>query len=98
MRTTAGLCCCLPADELVEVALLSASGLVLNEKGEVIPIEFVEPLIPADLFERLRAAVAREIEPNDAGLIAAFGTAYRRRTCIPFFRPTADLFMIGENS
>jgi hypothetical protein len=37
-------------DELVEIALLAAGGLILNQKREIALVKFVEPLVPGNLF------------------------------------------------
>jgi len=52
---------CFAAHQLVEVAALSGCGRFLEQQREAALIEFVEPLIPGDLFERSFAAEPREV-------------------------------------
>src|SRR5207248_11410046 len=57
-------------DELVEVALLPASGLVLMQQRKAVLIEGLEPIVPADALERTGAAESREVEADHAGIAA----------------------------
>ena len=41
----------LAADELVEVALLPASGLILAKQCEAVLVEGLEPIVPADVLQ-----------------------------------------------
>jgi hypothetical protein len=41
----------LAADQLVEVAPLSARGLVLVQKGQAVLVKLVEPFIPGDVLK-----------------------------------------------
>jgi hypothetical protein len=77
---------------------LTVCGLILHEQGEVVLVELLEPLIPTDPFKRSFSAVAGKVEPDDAGLVATFCSANRCRSCTAFLRPSADLFMICEDS
>jgi hypothetical protein len=61
----------LAAYELIEVAALSACGRLLKQQRQAALIEFVEPVIPGDLFERSFPAVAREIDAQDADVAIA---------------------------
>src|SRR5438132_6371455 len=48
------------ADQSVEIARLGRRGRVLVQQRQVALVKFLEPLIPRDVLERLRARVARE--------------------------------------
>jgi hypothetical protein len=51
MRASAGPRDRLTAHQLVEIALLSNSGLILHEQRKVVLVELLEPFIPTDLFQ-----------------------------------------------
>jgi hypothetical protein len=40
------------ADQLVEVALLPGSRGLLKQEREIVSVEILEPLVPADMFQR----------------------------------------------
>jgi hypothetical protein len=84
------------SDDLVEIAPLSAGSLVLHDQCQVIVVEFLEPLVPRDLFERISAAVARKIEANHSDVIAASSVADACRPCAAFFGPASDFVVIGK--
>ena len=88
----------LAAYEFIEVAALSACGRLLKQQCQAAFIEFVEPIIPGNLFERSFPAVAREVEAQDADVAIASGVSYTRRTSAALLRPLADLVMIGSRS
>ncbi|MBA3915744.1 MAG: hypothetical protein H0X25_18200 [Acidobacteriales bacterium] len=72
--------------------------MVLDQQREFLLVELLEPLLPLNLFERLLAGVAREVETDHANVFAAAGSAYGRRLGIPFFRPLANLVVIGQGA
>jgi hypothetical protein len=85
-----------PTDQLVEIAPLSASRFVLDEESEVALIELLKPLIPRDLFQRIGAAVAREIKAYHADVVLAACTAYTGWLSTAFLRPLLNLVVICQ--
>ena len=65
----------LAADELVEVALLPASGLALVKQCEAVLVEGFEPIIPADVLQRSRPAESGKVEADHASVAALSGAA-----------------------
>jgi hypothetical protein len=69
--------------------------LLLHEKSKVAFIEFLKPVIPWDLLQRILPAVARKIEAYHADVITAASAPHAGRLSTPFFCPPANLVMIG---
>src|SRR5699024_2712382 len=82
--------------ELVEVALLAAAGLVLHDQREAALVELLEPVVPRDRLQRLRAGEAREIEPQHADIAAIAGAADARRRAAALLGPLPDLVVVGQ--
>src|SRR5580765_6488529 len=59
---TAAFRLALATDQFIEIAFLTAGGLVLDDQSEAALIELLEPVVPGDWLEGLLAAVAGEIE------------------------------------
>jgi hypothetical protein len=72
--------------------------LILHQQREVVVVEGLEPVVPADVFQRVSAAEAGEIEADHAGVVAAAGSAHARGPGPALFRPLADLIMVGQSS
>ena len=83
-------------DELVEIALLAAGGLILNQKREIALVKLVEPLVPGNLFQRICAAVARKIDPDHPYVVPAPGPTYTGRLSAALLGPLPDLVMIVQ--
>ena len=83
----------LPADELIEPALLAFGRRFLKHQRQLVLIEFLEPFIPGDLRQR-RLRSGREIEADDARIVLAARASYARRLPASFLRPAPDFFMI----
>jgi hypothetical protein len=98
MRAALRRCSGLAAHQLVEIALLPACGFILHKKSEPVVFEFIEPFVPRNLFEGIAAAVSREIQTNDARIVAAFCRAHGSRSCVAFLRPATDLITISQSS
>jgi hypothetical protein len=88
----------LSAYQLIEVAFLSARGLILHEKGEIAFIELLKPVIPGNLLQFLGAAIAREIQADHADIFRASGSAHAGRSRVALFRPAANFFRFGQCS
>jgi hypothetical protein len=73
-------------------------GFILHQQCEIAFIELLKPLIPADMLERLLAAIAGEIQTDHPDVAAPARAANTRRRCVPFFRPSANLIMVREDS
>src|SRR3954468_10496165 len=88
---------CFAADQLVEIALLAARGLLLVQQGEAGLIEFLEKFLPGNLLERLVLGVRRagKFDADDAGIILAVGCAHRCRASAARLCPFANLVVIG---
>jgi len=84
----------LPADELIEPALLAFGRRFLKHQRQLVLIEFLEPFIPGDLRQR-RLRSGWEIEADDARIVLAARASYARRLPASFLRPAPDFFMIG---
>lgn len=86
------------AYEFVEVAALSACGCVLNDQRETAFVELVEPLVPANLGQRLFAGIAGKIDAQHADIAASACALHTRRPAAALLRPAANLFMVGDDS
>jgi selenocysteine lyase/cysteine desulfurase len=47
------------------------------------------------MFERLRAAVAREVNADHANIVVAAGAAHARRSSAALLCPSANLLVVG---
>jgi hypothetical protein len=65
----------LPAHDLIEVAALAACGFLLIQQGQIALVEFLEPLVPTDVFEFVLPGIARKIEAQNSDVILAAGPA-----------------------
>src|SRR5947208_250961 len=81
-------------DKLVEAAELSVLCLVLIQKLQMGLIEFLEKLVPADLFQTffLRA----EIDPENAGMAALLRCCHSRGHALTLINPLFDFVMVGS--
>src|SRR5579884_438090 len=61
----------LAAHQLVEVTALPSRGFILHQQRQVAIFKHLEPFFPFDGLQRLLAAVAGEIEANDADFVGA---------------------------
>jgi hypothetical protein len=89
--------CGFATHDFVEVAALAAGGGFLIQQSETALVELVEPIIPADFFERALAAIAGEIEAKDAWIVATLGAGDRTWLGSALFCPAANLVMISRN-
>ena len=65
------------------------------QEGELLSLEFLEPIIPTDLLERSLARITGEIDPDDARIIVALGANDRGGFAFAFLHLLADLVVIG---
>jgi hypothetical protein len=86
---------CFASNQLVEVAALTAGGFVLYEQGKLALIELLEPVVPLNRLQRLRAAVSRKIQANHARILCPAGAAHTSRCCAALLCPLPDLLMTG---
>jgi len=86
----------LAAHELVEVTLLATGSVVLHQQRKVALVELLKPIVPRYFFQRVFAAVPGKIETNHANIVSAAGTAYTGRSGVAFFRPAANLVVVGQ--
>lgn len=82
------------ADDLVEVAPFAASRVLLKKQRKVVFVELLEPLIPGNVFETGFAAIAREIDSQNADVPAAPGVPYTGWFAAALFGPATNFFMI----
>jgi hypothetical protein len=83
------------SNQLVEVAALTPGSLVLHQQSELALIELLEPVIPLDRLQRLRAAVSGKIQTDHTRVFCSAGPAHASRCCAALFCPLPDLLMIG---
>src|SRR5262249_30753925 len=82
-------------DELVEVAALAAGGALLVDHRQVGVVELVEELVPGDRLERALAAVAGEVDAEDAGVApCSRGSLRRGRPAATGLGPATDGIVI----
>lgn len=81
-------------DDLVKIAALTARRGFLEEQRKAALVEFVEPLVPGDLLERIFAAVTGKIYAQNAYVVGASSPLDAGWPGPALFRPTADLVMI----
>src|SRR5215204_563127 len=81
----------LAADQLIEVALFPARGLLLVEEREVGLVEFLEELVPGYLLEIVVVGIGGVGEFKAENL----GPAYDRRAAAARLGPFADLVVVG---
>src|SRR5690348_7954957 len=86
------------AHEFIEVAALSACRRFLIQQCQTALVEFVEPVVPGDLFERSLAAVTGEIDAQNANVSISSCIPHTRRASAALLRPLADFVMIGSRS
>lgn len=86
----------LAADQLVEIALGTAGGLILVEQRELAFVELLKPFLPGDVLQGVFSAVTRKVEPQHADIILAARAADTGRLCPAFFGPLADLLVIRQ--
>src|SRR4051812_21446744 len=89
--------CCLTRNQLIKVALLSPRGGVLVQQRQAILVEFLEPLVPANVLQRISPRVAGEIQTQHPNVALAAGAPYACRPCAAFFCPLADLVVVGRD-
>jgi hypothetical protein len=81
--------------ELVEVALLSACGLILYQQRQIVLVKFLQPLIPFDGLERSFPTVTWKIEADHPYVFLTPRAAHARGLCVALFRPVANFVMVG---
>src|SRR5205085_1841746 len=90
--------CRIPAYQLVKVAGITGSSLVLNDERQIAFVELFKPVIPGDLFQGACSAIAREIQPNHASVIAVAGSSDAGGCGSALFRPASNFLVIGQRS
>jgi hypothetical protein len=60
-------------------------------------LELLKPLVPADVLELLLACAAREVEAQDAGVVAVAGAADARGLAAVLLGPAPDLVAVGRD-
>jgi hypothetical protein len=88
--------CCFTSDQLIEIAPHALGSFFLHQEREIAFIELPEPVVPADFFERILAAIAGKIETNHAHVLVPAGSLYARRSRIAILRPLAYLVVINQ--
>jgi hypothetical protein len=71
-----------PAHELVKSILFLIGRIVSDQESELARVELLEPLIPGYRLERFFAAVAGEIDTDNAGIPVAAGSLHARRRAL----------------
>ncbi len=70
--------------------------LVVVQKRQFLLVELLEERLPTDFLQRIRAAKARVIDPQQSGLVTLFhGALYCSRVPAPLLHPAANLVVIG---
>jgi hypothetical protein len=87
--------CGFTPDNLVEIALLAAGGLVLHQQRKIVFVELLQPLVPIDGLKRSLSAVAGKIEADHPHILCAARAANTSRLRVALFRPPADFVMVG---
>ena len=82
--------------DFVEITFFAFRSFVLNEQGQIIVVEFVEPLIPFDFFERAFAGISGKVETNDPDVVIGMSSLYGGGTGVTLFGPTLDFVVIGQ--
>src|SRR3954451_8369573 len=84
-------------DELEERRALAGGLLLLVEEREPGLVELLEELVPGDVLELILAGTAREVEAQDAGVIAtALGAADRGGRAVAGLGPLLDGVVVGR--
>src|SRR5690242_7329803 len=81
-------------DELREAALAAVLRLLLVEERELVALEPLEELVPRDLLERLLAAPARVVDPEDPRVVALPGRLHARGAPAALLDPAPDLVVV----
>ena len=81
-------------DDLVEIAALTVRRGFLEEQREAPLVEFIEPLVPGDILERIFAAVTGKIYAQNSYILGVSRPLHAGWPCPAHFRPTADLVVI----
>ena len=76
----------LAADQLAEATVL----VVLVQEGELVLIEALEPLVPADLLQTVLSAVAGVIDAQQTRVIFGLGAFDPGRTSATLLDPRAN--------
>src|SRR4051794_35310057 len=85
-----------PRDELVEIALLTARG-VLEDQGQAALVELLEEVVPGDRLEGVFATETGEVDPQHADVAPAASAAHARRLAAALLGPLADLVMVDAS-
>ena len=85
-------------DQLEEGAVLAAGLLLLVKQRQLVAVESVEPLVPANVLQLIFARPTREIEAQHTWRILATGAAYGGWRTVVLLHPLADLVMISRRS
>lgn len=86
----------LRVNQLVEVALCSACGLVLVDKFEAVIVELLKEFVPGDLLQVFVVTISGigEAESEDASLVTLVGAADFRRLSATRICPLANCVVI----
>src|SRR5579885_2474836 len=84
------------ADELVEPALGAVTCALLVEERQAVLVKLAEEVLPGDRLQLAFAAVAREVETQDAGVVLLAGALHAAWLAAALFGPTANELVIGS--
>ena len=88
----------LAVHQLVEIAPTSTRRSLLDDESQTVFVEFPEPIVPADLFQRLFAAVSRELQPDDSHVLAIAGVAHMSGVSSALSDPATDFIVTSQNA
>jgi hypothetical protein len=88
------------ANEFIEVALFSSGCFLLHNQSQVAPVKLLEPVVPADLFQRLvmAFAVIRKHQTYDSDIAVAASSTNASGLRVAFLCPLQNHLMIGQHS
>jgi len=85
------------AHDFIKVAFLAARGGLLVEQREPALVKFLEPFVPRNLLQLVRAGVAGEVEPENADVAGVSGAAYATGVRTALLGPAVNFIVVGCN-
>src|SRR5581483_7883456 len=82
------------ADQLVEAAAVAVTRTVFVQQRQAALVELPEKVIPGDRLQPILAAVAGEVDAQNADLVAPRGVSDRRGLAAALFRPALNGDMV----
>ncbi|HLJ92168.1 MAG TPA: hypothetical protein VKU02_03150 [Gemmataceae bacterium] len=67
------------------------------QQSQISLVEFLEPIIPTDMLQRIFAAEAWEIEAEHSDITLGASSLYTGRLCAAFFSPASNFFVVGRD-